>query len=43
MLIEEIIEDAFCFKAEGKGLRVGSDVPNIYKQCPSVRHYSPDY
>jgi hypothetical protein len=43
VIIEEIREDASCFKAEGKGLRVGSDVPNIYKQYPSVRHYSSDY
>jgi len=32
---EEIREDASCFKADGKGCGVGSDVPNIYKQYPS--------
>ena len=40
MLTEEIMEDASCLKAEGKGCKVGSDVPNIYIQYPSVRYYS---
>ncbi len=43
VLIEEIRDDAFRFKAEGKGYRVGSDVPNISKQYPSFKHYSSDY
>lgn len=29
LLIEEIREDAFRFKVDSKGLKAGSDVPNI--------------